>query len=98
MRRRHRMTMTDTMIVAEPAHTLPRSGGRWITDWNPEDEGFWALAGRRIARRNLVYSIFAEHLGFSVWLLWSAVAVSLPAGGFRFSVDQLFWLVAVPNL
>jgi NNP family nitrate/nitrite transporter-like MFS transporter len=31
-------------------------------------------------------------------MLWSAVAVSLPEAGFRFSADQLFWLVAVPNV
>jgi len=72
--------------------------GRWIDSWNPEDETFWQTTGRAVARRNLVWSIFAEHLGFSVWLLWSVVAVSLPAAGFQFSVDQLFWLVAVPNL
>ncbi len=73
-------------------------GKRWIDHWDPEDEGFWQRTGRRIARRNLVFSIFAEHLGFSVWLMWSAVAVSLPLAGFKFSADQLFWLVAVPNL
>jgi NNP family nitrate/nitrite transporter-like MFS transporter len=72
--------------------------GRWINHWNPEDEHFWQTTGHAVARRNLAYSIFAEHLGFSVWLLWSVVAVSLPAAGFPFSVDQLFWLVAVPNL
>jgi NNP family nitrate/nitrite transporter-like MFS transporter len=78
--------------------TTPLRRGRWIDHWNPEDETFWQTTGRAVARRNLVWSIFAEHLGFSVWLLWSVVAVSLPAAGFRFSVDQLFWLVAVPNL
>jgi len=88
--------MTTTLTAATPAP--PRTRGRWITDWDPEDAGFWAATGRRTARRNLVFSIFAEHIGFSIWLLWSAVAVSLPAAGFAFSVDQLFWLVAVPNL
>jgi MFS transporter, NNP family, nitrate/nitrite transporter len=71
---------------------------RWIRDWRPEDPAFWAATGARTARRNLIFSIFAEHLGFSVWLLWSAVTVNLPAAGFHFSVDQLFWLVALPNL
>jgi NNP family nitrate/nitrite transporter-like MFS transporter len=71
---------------------------RWISDWRPEDPNFWAATGAKVARRNLIFSIFAEHLGFSVWLLWSAVAVSLPRAGFDFSVDQLFWLVALPNL
>jgi NNP family nitrate/nitrite transporter-like MFS transporter len=70
----------------------------WIDEWNPEDEVFWQRAGRRIARRNLVFSIFSEHLGFSVWLMWSAVVVFLPRAGYSFSADQLFWLVALPNL
>jgi MFS transporter, NNP family, nitrate/nitrite transporter len=77
--------------------STPRTG-RWIDDWRPEDPEFWERTGRRVARRNLVFSILAEHVGFSVWLLWSVVAVSLPAAGYDFSVDQLFWLVALPNL
>jgi NNP family nitrate/nitrite transporter-like MFS transporter len=88
--------MTTTLAPQSPAP--PRSSGRWISHWEPEDETFWAATGQRIARRNLVWSILVEHFGFSIWLLWSAVAVSLPAAGFRFSVDQLFWLVALPNL
>jgi MFS transporter, NNP family, nitrate/nitrite transporter len=75
-----------------------RRGGRWIEDWEPENEAFWAATGRRVARRNLIWSILAEHIGFSVWLLWSAVVVYLPAAGFGFTVNQLFWLVALPNL
>ncbi|MFC7546810.1 MFS transporter [Plantactinospora sp. GCM10030261] len=88
--------MTATLPVEAPTSTI--ASGRWINHWEPEDERFWATTGHRVARRNLVWSIVVEHLGFSVWLLWSAVAVSLPAAGFRFSVDQLFWLVALPNL
>jgi NNP family nitrate/nitrite transporter-like MFS transporter len=75
-----------------------RSTGRWITEWHPEDEAFWQRRGRWVARRNLVFSIFAEHVAFSVWLIWSVVAVSLPAAGFPFTADQLFWIVALPNL
>ncbi|MER7206187.1 MFS transporter [Streptosporangium sp. NPDC000239] len=75
-----------------------RRTGRWIDHWEPEDPGFWAATGRRVATRNLLFSIVVEHLGFTVWLLWSAVVVLLPAAGFPFDVDQLFWLVAVPNL
>ncbi|MFI6924162.1 MFS transporter [Nonomuraea spiralis] len=75
-----------------------RRTGRWIEHWEPEDPGFWAAVGRRVATRNLIFSIFVEHLGFAVWLLWSAVVVLLPKAGFPFTVDQLFWLVAVPNL
>jgi len=51
--------------------------GRWIDNWNPEDEEQWASGGKAIAKRNLKYSIYAEFLGFVVWQLWSIVAVQL---------------------
>jgi NNP family nitrate/nitrite transporter-like MFS transporter len=70
----------------------------WISDWNPEDEAFWNSKGKVIARRNLIWSIVAEHIGFSVWLIWSIVATKLPAAGFHFTTDQLFQLVALPGL
>src|SRR5205809_1405564 len=70
----------------------------WISDWNPENETFWNSRGRFIARRNLIWSIVAEHIGFSVWLIWSIVATKLPAAGFPYSTDQLFQLVALPGL
>src|SRR6185437_11564860 len=70
----------------------------WISDWNPEDEKFWEAKGKFVARRNLIWSIVAEHIGFSVWAIWSIVATKLPAAGFHFSTDQLFQLVAFPGL
>ncbi|MER6945382.1 MFS transporter [Nonomuraea sp. NPDC000554] len=69
---------------------------RWIAEWHPDDRSFWESTGRRVARRNLVLSIVAEHLGFTVWTLWSIVAAKM--GAYAFSTDQLFWLVALPNL
>jgi MFS transporter, NNP family, nitrate/nitrite transporter len=71
---------------------------RWIDDWNPEDAEAWRRAGKRIARRNLIWSILAENLGFSVWLIWSVVATRLPKVGFTYTTDQLFSLVAIPGL
>src|SRR5205807_6575296 len=56
------------------------------------------VEGRFVARRNLVWSILAEHIGFSVWLMWSVVAPRLPKMGFSYTTDQLFTLVAVPGL
>jgi NNP family nitrate/nitrite transporter-like MFS transporter len=70
----------------------------WISEWNPEDETFWNSKGKFIARRNLIWSIVAEHFGFSVWLIWSIVATRLPQAGFHYSTDQLFQLVALPGL
>jgi NNP family nitrate/nitrite transporter-like MFS transporter len=70
----------------------------WISDWDPENEKYWESKGKFIARRNLIWSIVAEHLGFSIWLIWSIVATKLPAAGFHYSTDQLFQLVALPGL
>jgi MFS transporter, NNP family, nitrate/nitrite transporter len=70
----------------------------WISDWNPEDEKYWNAKGKFIARRNLIWSIVAEHIGFSVWLIWSIVTTKLPQAGFHYTTDELFQLVALPGL
>src|SRR3974390_565933 len=70
----------------------------WISDWNPEDKKFWESKGKFIARRNLIWSIVAEHLGFSIGLIWSIVATKLPQAGFHYTTDELFQLVAIPGL
>lgn len=72
--------------------------GRLISDWAPEDPGYWERTGHRVATRNLVISIPALLLAFAVWVLFSAVSINLPKAGFSFSTDQLFWLVALPSL
>ncbi|KOG66455.1 MULTISPECIES: nitrate/nitrite transporter [Streptomyces] len=56
-----------------PAPT--RRSGRWIERWDPEDEAFWQATGERIARRNLWFSVLSEHIGFSVWTLWSVLVL-----------------------
>ena len=87
----------------EPAMNLPIADdrprpGTVISDWRPEDAAFWARIGKRIANRNLVISIPTLLLAFAVWMMFSAVTVSLPRIGFGFSTDQLFWLAALPAL
>ena len=79
-----------TQTVKLPRHLL--------TDWDPENPEFWESRGRRIARRNLWISIPALLLAFAVWMVWSVVVVNLPAIGFEFDTDQLFWLAALPGL
>src|SRR6478752_3939987 len=69
---------------------------RWISEWRPDDQGFWERRGRKVARRNLIFSVFAEHLSYTLWTVWSIVTVQL--GSYEFSTDQLFWMVALPNL
>ena len=69
-----------------------------LQEWKPEDADFWASKGRAIARRNLWISIPALLLAFAIWMVWSVVVAKLPAVGFKFSTDQLFWLAAMPGL
>ncbi len=72
--------------------------GRWIEDWRPDDERFWNRTGRRVALRNLVWSILTEHLGFCVWLLWSIAVINLGTVGVTLDVGQQLWLTTIPNL
>ena len=82
----------------EPATTtlVERTGRRhWIEDWRPEDREFWDGGGDRIARRNLVQSVFSEHVGFSIWAMWSVFVLFL---GPEYGIDpsRKFLLTTVP--
>jgi len=74
------------------------TGGRWLEDWRPDDPGFWQATGRRIALRNLLFSMPSLFLSFAVWMVWSVVVVELPRVGFQFTTSELFWLAALPGL
>ena len=91
---------TGSPDVAPPGPPAARASrrGRWIEHWEPDDEAFWEATGKRVARKNLAWSIFAEHLGFSVWVLWTIVVINLGNIGMALSVSELFLLTAVPNL
>jgi NNP family nitrate/nitrite transporter-like MFS transporter len=87
-----------TATIETPTTAPSGRGGRWIDDWQPDDETFWTTTGRRIARKNLVFSIFAEHLGFAIWVLWSVVVINLANAGIPMTLAEMFWLTAIPNL
>jgi MFS transporter, NNP family, nitrate/nitrite transporter len=76
---------------------MKRFGGRWIDQWEPEDQAFWDNGGRKIASRNLWFSIFAEHLGFSIWTLWS-VMVLFMGPRYGLSAADKFLLVSTPTV
>lgn len=86
--------LPELAYVHDDKHITPRT----LDDWRPEDPVFWNEKGRAIARRNLWISIPALLLAFAIWMVWSVVVAKLPAVGFRFTTDQLFWLAAIPGL
>ncbi|MER5176849.1 nitrate/nitrite transporter [Streptomyces sp. NPDC002896] len=81
-------------MTAPSTTTASRKGGRWIEQWDPEDEGFWKETGERIARRNLIFSVLSEHIGFSIWTLWSVMVLFM---GPEYGIDPAgkFFLVAM---
>jgi MFS transporter, NNP family, nitrate/nitrite transporter len=85
----------STTEVAVPA--MPARPGRWIDRWEPEDPIFWATTGKRVANRNLWFSIFSEHIGFSMWTVWSVLVLFM---GKAYAIDPAgkFFLVSLPAL
>ncbi|MBB3606755.1 NNP family nitrate/nitrite transporter-like MFS transporter [Mycolicibacterium sp. BK556] len=69
-----------------------------IDDWDSEDVDAWNNGGSKIARRNLIWSIFAEHVGFSVWSIWSVMVLFMPQNVYHIDAAGKFFLVAVPTL
>ncbi len=99
---------TGALVEAPPARrdlvppSRDRAGirgrGHWIDRWEPDDEGFWDRIGNKIAKRNLAFSIFAEHVGFSIWVIWTIVVINLSNIGITMSLSEQFLLTLVPNL
>jgi NNP family nitrate/nitrite transporter-like MFS transporter len=86
------MSTTETTAPVTPAR-----GGRWLDHWDPEDPVFWEKTGRRVANRNLCFSIFSEHIGFSLWTVWSVLVLFM---GPAYGIDPAgkFLLVSLPSL
>ncbi|GGP58558.1 nitrate/nitrite transporter [Streptomyces calvus] len=63
------------MTAPSPPPATPTRGGRWIQQWDPEDETFWNTTGEKVARRNLLFSVLSEHIGFSIWTMWSVLVL-----------------------
>ncbi|MFI9764083.1 nitrate/nitrite transporter [Streptomyces sp. NPDC051963] len=72
-------------------------GGRWIDHWDPEDETFWNETGEKVARRNLFFSVLSEHIGFSIWTLWS-VMVLFMGPEYGLTPADKFFIVSMATL
>jgi len=78
------------------ALTAPRK--RVIRDWDPEDTAAWEAGNKDVARRNLIWSVATEHIGFSIWSIWSVMVLFMPQAVYGFTAADKFFLVAVPTL
>ncbi|MGV9662644.1 MFS transporter [Nocardia niigatensis] len=96
--------MATVVEAPETAITFQRRG-RWIDHWEPDNTEFWENGGKQTARKNLMFSVFAENLGFSVWVLWASVVTAMGSAGFAFlsaknpdSVNNALLLTSTPTL
>lgn len=87
--------MTATAPETPPTRSV--LAGRWIDEWEPEDAGFWQRTGATVANRNLWASIAVEHVGFSVWTMWSVFVLFM---GPEYGLDAAakFLLVSTASL
>ena len=69
-----------------------------LSDWDPEDTVAWEAGNKTIARRNLIWSVAAEHIGFSIWSIWSVMVLFMPASVYGFSAGDKFLLGATATL
>ncbi|WP_407443843.1 MFS transporter [Rhodococcus sp. (in: high G+C Gram-positive bacteria)] len=70
----------------------------YIESWDAEDVEAWESGGKQIAKRNLIWSVIAEHVGFSVWSVWSVMVLFMPTDIYGIDAAGKFFLVAVPTL
>lgn len=69
-----------------------------ITNWDPEDVVAWEAGNKYVARRNLIWSVVAEHIGFSIWSIWSVMVLFMPEAVYGFSAGDKFLLGATATL
>jgi NNP family nitrate/nitrite transporter-like MFS transporter len=69
-----------------------------ITDWDPEDVHAWETGNKTIARRNLICTVAADHVAFSIWSLWSVMALFMPEDVYGFRAGDKLLLGAVAAL
>ena len=69
-----------------------------ISNWDPEDVAAWEAGNKKIARRNLIWSVFAMHVGYSVWSIWSVMVLFMPRSVYGLSPADKLLLGATATL
>src|SRR5690348_191840 len=90
--------MTCAFTGAMATETSRTARQRDIEQWDPEDVEAWESGGKQIAKRNLIWSVVAEHVGFSVWSIWSVMVLFMPQNVYGIDAAGKFYLVAMPTL
>ncbi|MEC3916505.1 nitrate/nitrite transporter [Nocardia sp. CDC160] len=96
--------MATVVEAPDTAFTYQRRG-RWIDRWEPDNNEFWENGGKQTARKNLIFSVFAENLGFSIWVIWASIVTAMGSAGFAFlgaknpdAVNNALLLTSTPTL
>lgn len=92
------MTATQSSSPTTAATGAPVVRKHHIAHWDAEDVVAWESGGQHVARRNLIWSVAAEHVGFSVWSIWSVLVLFMPNAVYGLDAPGKFYLVAVPTL
>jgi NNP family nitrate/nitrite transporter-like MFS transporter len=69
-----------------------------ILNWDPEDVAAWEAGNKKVARRNLIWSVFAMHVGYSVWSIWSVMVLFMPRSVYGLSPADKLLLGATATL
>ena len=69
-----------------------------ISNWDPEDVAAWEAGNKKTARRNLIWSVFAMHVGYSVWSIWSVMVLFMPRSVYGLSPADKLLLGATATL
>ncbi|MFE3193263.1 MFS transporter [Nocardia sp. NPDC059240] len=96
--------MATVVEAPDTAFTFQKRG-RWIDRWEPDNNEFWENGGKQTARKNLMFSVFAENLGFSIWVIWASIVTAMGSAGFAFlgaknpdAVNNALLLTSTPTL
>ena len=69
-----------------------------IEVWDPEDAATWDAGNHAIARRNLIWHLVNVHVAFSIWYLWSVMALFMPQSVYGFSTSDKLLMGATATL
>src|ERR1700733_22740 len=100
-----RVTVRDVIDIPEVGASpqlaqaiSPTGGNPRFGDGNREDAAAGEAGNKNTARRNLLCTLAADHVAFSIWTLWPVMALFMPESVYGFSASDKLLLGAVATL